>query len=215
MSTEHLTREQIMADSALIDAWLDQLSTLMHTRGLAHYGEGVSQLDHMLQSAQLAVDLNYSEHLVAAALLHDIGHLLGDEPDDIAELGIDTKHEQRGSAWLAKVFPEAVYVPIALHVAVKRYRCTVDTEYHSHLSDASRLSLSLQGGLMSTEQVFAFQRSRWFEDAVTLRKLDDHAKRTDVKPAAFASYRPLLKKIILDQPMSISQPIIPSSFMRT
>ncbi|WP_410211079.1 HD domain-containing protein [Aquirhabdus sp.] len=195
----NFTREQMLIKPELIDAWLDQLFLLMQSRGSAHYGEGISQLDHMLQSAQLAVDMNYPEHLVGAALLHDIGHLLGDEPKDVAAQGIDTKHEQRGSAWLAQVFPESVYVPIALHVAVKRYRCTVDPDYHSSLSHASLLSLALQGGLMSSEQVTAFQNSRWFEEAVALRTLDDYAKKTDAKPAGLQSYRPLLKKMILNQ----------------
>ncbi|WP_162818109.1 HD domain-containing protein [Aquirhabdus parva] len=193
------TSEQMFARPALIDAWLDLLFLLMQTRGIAHYGEGVSQLDHMLQSAQLAKDRDYSEHLVAAALLHDIGHLLGDEPEDAATQGIDTKHEQRGSAWLAQVFPESVYVPIALHVAVKRYLCTVDSNYHANLSHASRLSLSLQGGPMNSEQVKAFENSRWFKDAMALRSLDDHAKQTNARPSDLQSYRLLLKKIILNQ----------------
>jgi phosphonoacetaldehyde hydrolase len=184
--------------SMRVQQWLSQYVELMQTRGLAHYGEGVSQIEHMLQSAQLAVDQRLPETLIAAALLHDVGHLLGVEPENVAALGIDTQHERRGTRWLAEVFPPAVCVPIAMHVAAKRYRCSTDPDYYHTLSPASRQSLALQGGVMSDGQIAAFRHSPWYADAMTLRALDDHAKRGDVAPAELDTYLPLLQNIMLD-----------------
>lgn len=184
-----------------INTWLDELFLLMQTRGQAHYGEDVSQLEHMLQCAQLAQDRQYPDTLVAAALLHDVGHLLLDHAEDTSWLETDNKHEQRGAAWLAYMLPETVYTPIALHVAAKRYRCTIDASYHASLSQASRLSLQLQGGLMSQKQAQAFRASRWFKDAMTLRELDDQAKKTDALPSSLHTYRALLTRLCLHSPL--------------
>ena len=63
-----------------------------------------------------------SDELVVAALVHDIGHLIHKLPEDAADHGIDTRHEQLGRAWLAKHCSPAVTEPVRLHVAAKRYR---------------------------------------------------------------------------------------------
>src|SRR5215469_14042757 len=135
---------------------VDQILELFEARGAAAYlGEPVSQTEHALQAAHLAVLEGASDALVAAALLHDIGHLLGPD-DDAAERGIDAVHEDRGCSWLAPHFGPEVTEPIRLHVPAKRYLCRVDPRYRVLLSPASIRSLELQGGALTSGEAEAF-----------------------------------------------------------
>lgn len=161
------------------------------------YDEAVSQLDHAVQTAALARADEASDPLVAAALLHDVGHLLslrddiGVDPDDR-----DLHHEARGARWLARLFGPTVTAPIALHVTAKRYLCAVDPAYGATLSDGSRRSLARQGGPLSEEEVARFRAHRSHTDAVRLRWWDDGGKRTDgIAVAPLDSYRPLLERL--------------------
>src|SRR5215475_12085762 len=121
-------------------------------RGSEQYGEHVSQLQHALQCAQLAREHGCTDALVAAALLHDIGRLIEPEGNEGELRGIDAHHEKIGSKALSAVFPPAVTEPIRLHVAAKRYLCATDTDYTARLSEASILSLHVQGGAMSAAE---------------------------------------------------------------
>jgi len=117
---------------------VDEICDLFATKGHAAYvGEPVSQLEHALQAAHHAEQAGASDALVVAALLHDIGHLVHKLPEDAADHGIDTRHEQLGQAWLARSFGPAVTEPIRLHVPAKRYLCATDADYVAHLSAAS------------------------------------------------------------------------------
>src|SRR5437763_1288339 len=124
----------------------------------AYYGEAVSQTEHALQSAHLAVNAGADDPLIAAALLHDIGHLLRGLPEYAAKLGIDDEHEEIGAAWLEQYFAPAVSLPVRLHVPAKRYLCAVDATYTAALSAASQLSLQLQGGPMLPDEVREFEQ---------------------------------------------------------
>ena len=145
-------------------------------RGQQHYGEGVSLQEHSVQCAAFAERDGAPQALVVAALLHDIGHLLHDLPEDVADQGIDTQHESIGSAWLSQHFGAEVSEPVRMHVAAKRYLAATETGYLDLLSDASKLSLKLQGGPMSSAEVKAFQAERFFADAVRLRRWDEEGK---------------------------------------
>jgi len=155
---------------------LEQIHAAFARRGHEGYGEGVSQLDHALQCGMFAQRDGASPALVAAAFLHDIGHLLHDLPQDIADTGLDTRHESTGSAWLSRYFGPEVTEPVRLHVAAKRYLAAVEPGYFDQLSEASKLSLQLQGGPMGAEQVQAFEAHPYFEDAVRLRRWDEEGK---------------------------------------
>ena len=50
-----------------------------------YFGEEVTETEHALQSAALAEQSGAAKELVAAALLHDIGHLLHGLGEDVAE----------------------------------------------------------------------------------------------------------------------------------
>ena len=114
--------------------------------------------------------------MISAALLHDIGHLLHDLPDDASEQGVDDQHELLGAQWLESHFIPAVVEPVKLHVAAKRYLCAVDETYHSRLSGPSMTSLMLQGGPMSADEVREFDSLPFAVDAVRLRRWDEAAK---------------------------------------
>lgn len=145
-------------------------------RGGDNYGEGVSQLDHALQCGICAERDGATPALIVATLLHDIGHMLHDFPDDIADQGIDTQHESLGSAWLSQHFGPEVSEPVRLHVPAKRYLATKEPGYFELLSEASVLSLKLQGGLMTADEVAAFEREPYYRDGIQLRRWDDEGK---------------------------------------
>ena len=178
---------------------VDEVLELFDRFGDDTYGEQVTQLAHALQTAALARADEADDALVAAALLHDVGHLL-----DLADGGVpdteargDLAHEARGARWLASLFPPSVTGPVALHVAAKRYRCTVDPVYRDGLSDASEASLRVQGGPMDDDEVARFEAHPAFEQAVVLRLWDDGGKRAD-DPELFPldAYRPLLESLV-------------------
>jgi len=163
--------------------------------GDVYFGEPVSQLEHALQTAGQAEQEGASDTLIAAALLHDVGHLLHKLPEDIADRGVDGRHEQVGAMWLARYFPEAVAEPIRLHVAAKRYLCAMNDEYQRGLSTASIQSLALQGGPMSDEEVRAFEASPYARECLRLRRWDDLAKVAGSKAPGLPHYRYLLEKL--------------------
>lgn len=160
--------------------------------GGAYFGEAVSQLEHALQAAWFATRANSAPALVAAALLHDIGHLLHGLPENVADQGVDTRHEEAGYAWLLSRFGPAVADPVRLHVAAKRYLCHVDPDYYARLSPASVQSLTLQGGSFSEEEAHEFERLAWYRDAVQLRRWDDAAKRPGFAVPSLDEYCALL-----------------------
>jgi gamma-butyrobetaine dioxygenase len=176
---------------------VDQILKLFDRRGAAAYlGEPVSQMEHALQAAHLAVQERASEVLVAAALLHDIGHLLGPE-DDPAERGIDAVHEDRGCSWLAPHFGPEITEPIRLHVLAKRYLCGVEAAYRELLSAASIRSLELQGGALTTSEVEAFARNPHAAAAIRLRRWDDQAKIPKLDVPTLGHYTSALRRLQL------------------
>ncbi|MFO0950473.1 MAG: metal-dependent phosphohydrolase [Isosphaeraceae bacterium] len=145
----------------------DEVLALFRERGGSQYGkEAVTQLEHALQAATFAERDGAAPALVAAALLHDVGHLLHDLPDDAPDKGVDDRHEGLAAAWLKPRFGPDVVVPVALHVDAKRYLCAVDPAYFGILSAPSVQSLALQGGPMSPEEVARFESRPFFQDAV-------------------------------------------------
>ena len=158
---------------------VERLAGLFADQGGELYGgEAVTQLEHALQAAQLAEQEDSPSHEIVSALLHDVGHLIHDLGDDCAERGIDDIHERAGSDWLEAEagFHSAVTQPVKLHVPAKRFLCAVDPDYHASLSEASKLSLSLQGGPFTDDEVAAFRKTPYSESAVRLRTWDDKAK---------------------------------------
>lgn len=169
---------------------------LLEQHGGETYDEEIFQIAHAEQRAALARAAGAPDALVAAALLHDVGHLLElAEGEGSRERTVDQRHEARGSAWLAGLFPPAVTAPVALHVRAKRYLCAIDPAYGRELSAGSVASLERQGGPMDAAEVAAFERNAGWEDAVALRRWDDAAKVDSLAVPPARSYRPLLESL--------------------
>ncbi len=175
---------------------IDEIFSLYDTRGAAAYfGEAVSMTEHGLQAAHFAELEGAREIVVAAALLHDIGHLIATVPDDIADWTVDARHEATGARWLGEWFGPDVADPVRLHVRAKRYLCTTDPTYFSQLSPASVLTLKLQGGLLSADEVVAFEAEPGCRDAVVVRRCDDRGKVAGLATRRLDEYRELLKSL--------------------
>jgi [1-hydroxy-2-(trimethylamino)ethyl]phosphonate dioxygenase len=172
---------------------IDEIFAAFRQSGHRSYGERVTQLEHGLQAAYFAEQQGAKPTLIAAALLHDIGHLLHDLGEDVAEHGIDAIHEQLGGEYLEKHFIPAVAEPARLHVAAKRYLCAVDPAYFVTLSPASVQSLALQGGPMTPAEIGAFEALPHFADAVQLRRFDDLGKEPDMPTPDLEHFRPYLE----------------------
>ena len=156
--------------------------------------ESVSALAHALQCAQLAEDARADAPLVAAALLHDVGHFVA-----IADVGemedVDDVHELRGVALLVRDFPAAVVEPIRLHVAAKRYLTAVEPAYLRGLSPASVHSLMQQGGPFQGAEIARFEALPFADDAVRLRRWDDLAKTPGRATPELGYYLALLDEV--------------------
>jgi len=173
---------------------IDEILVVFEREGAQQYlGEPVSMTEHMLQSAHAAEQDAAPPHLVAAALLHDYGHLVHGGPEDAAELGIDTHHEEVAHEFLVEHFGNDIAEPIRMHVAAKRYLCAVEPSYLDQLSEASVLSLQLQGGPFSAEEAVEFESSPHANDAVRLRRYDDVGKDPGLATPTLGHYRPLLE----------------------
>jgi [1-hydroxy-2-(trimethylamino)ethyl]phosphonate dioxygenase len=177
---------------------IDAIFEVFHRHGDDVYlGEEVSLTEHMLQTAQAAEQDTAPAALVAAAVLHDFGHMVHDEDVDAAEHGVDTVHEELGAEFLRANFPPQVTEPIRLHVASKRYLCAVEPDYLAELSDASRHSLDLQGGPFSRAEVLEFEQGPFFRSAVRLRRYDDIAKIPGLETPPLEHYRPVLRQMLV------------------
>src|SRR5262245_3349528 len=176
---------------------IDRLFALFQQNGNgAYFGEAVNETEHALQCARLAELARSAPELVAAALLHDVGHLLHGLGEDVADRGIDGHHEDVGSAWLGRYFGPAVADPVRLHVAAKRYLCAVEPDYPDRLSPASITSLRLQGGPMTPDEVRQFETEPHFRAAVAVRRWDDAAKVPGLAVPNLGHYRPLLEDVM-------------------
>jgi predicted HD phosphohydrolase len=171
---------------------LDDLERLYAARGHLSYGEGISQIEHALQCAARAQSRGAPPHLVLAALVHDVGHLLDNEQDAVER---DLGHEIAGAAALEGLFGEAVCAPIALHVAAKRYLCHREPAYMARLSAASRASLALQGGPLDAAAAAAFEQRPGWREAVELRRCDDDGKREDAAARGMSDMAALLRAL--------------------
>ena len=168
---------------------IENILSLIQERGHSLYGgEAITQLEHALQAAMMAQRAKSNSSLIVAALLHDVGHLLHDLPEDAPEQRVEDRHEELAAVWLSERFGPAVVQPVQLHVAAKRYLSAVEADYQQRLSPASILSLKLQGGPMNQAEIEQFRANPHCADAVLLRRWDDAAKVPGLKTPPIESY---------------------------
>jgi gamma-butyrobetaine dioxygenase len=189
-----------MTDRDRVDDALRIIDHTFHSaEGMEYLGEDVTMIQHQLQAAALATGC--SDALVVAALLHDIGHVIGrDEGESGAADALmhdrDAHHDSAGARWLSCWFGPDVTEPVRLHVAAKRYLVSTERDYAARLSAASAHTLRLQGGPMSRQQVGAFETLLYARDAVALRRLDEMAKDASKEVPVFDTYRDLLSRVL-------------------
>jgi predicted HD phosphohydrolase len=179
-----------------IDSIVNRIINLYVKYGASDYiGEGISQLEHALQCAECAEkDIrmqSYDDYIkncmIVAALLHDIGHLIGMEMGEMqmkdvnifngASLGI-IGHENIGREYLQKCgMPFLICELVGSHVLAKRYLCTTKKQYYDKLSDASKETMKMQGGLMTPKEINDFKSSIMPELKIYLREYDDLGKQ--------------------------------------
>ena len=143
---------------------------------IAYSGEGVSQLEHALQTAQLAERDGAGDELVTAAFLHDLGHLLNLQGETPTERGIDDQHQYFAIPFIRALFAASIVEAIRLHVDAKRALCALEPEYYEALSEDSKRSLTLQGGIFSQPETAAFMAKPFAAEAIRVRRWDDRAK---------------------------------------
>ena len=171
---------------------MDEITALYSEQGAVQYGmEAVNQRQHALQCAHLAECAGAQPELVAAALLHDLGHLVA-KRDAVNAANTDRRHQYVALPFLETLFLPAVLEPIRLHVDAKRYLCHVEATYWATLSPESQRSLALQGGPFSAQQAEAFMSLPFSADAVALRRWDDSAKDPAAVTPNWAHYEALL-----------------------
>ncbi|QDU58685.1 phosphonate degradation HD-domain oxygenase [Aeoliella mucimassa] len=176
-----------------------EIARLFQLNGDSQYGgEDVSQLEHGLQAAWLAEQEEAGSELIAAALLHDIGHLLHHLPDDAPDNGIDDLHEQLAFEWLESRFPPEVLEPVRLHVQAKRYLCTAEDGYWESLSAPSKQSLELQGGPMSDQECEDYRANPHFKASLRLRRWDDLAKIDNLETPPIEHFLDYVQQVVVD-----------------
>ena len=166
------------------------ISSYLKNKSL-YIGEKVTMTEHMIQTAMLAEKNNCSSNLVCSSLLHDYGHFILKNPDDLVKIEKDGRHEDLGYEFLKKYFLKDVVEPIKYHVKAKKY-LSRSKKYYQALSEASKVSLKLQGGIMNNNEAKEFENNEFFENSIKLRKFDEGAKKTGLKIKSINEYKNLL-----------------------
>mgnify|MGYP006134717209 CR=1 FL=1 len=177
---------------------IDQVFESFRRNGDALYdgGEAVTQTQHALQAAYFAEEDTRADTLVAAALLHDYGHVMESSQDTVGR-DLDGRHELVGSNFLGQHFVAAITEPGKLHVAAKRYLCATESSYFDSLSPVSVRSLELQGGPFTADQIKAFENNPHYKDAVQVRRYDERAKDPALTTPDLEHYRRYLETGLL------------------
>ena len=170
---------------------VDQIiSNYLNNKSL-YIGEKVTMSEHMIQTAMLAEKTNCSSDLICSSLLHDYGHFILENVDQLVSENKDGKHEDVGYEFLKKYFVKNVLGPIKYHVLAKRYLAR-KASYFKMLSKASKVSLKLQGGIMNNKEAKQFESNEFFKNSIKLRKFDEIAKKAGLKIKSINEYKNLL-----------------------
>ncbi len=184
------------------DKIVEEIFSLYAAFGDEDYiGEPVSQIEHMSQAAQLAMQNKFDDEVIVAAFFHDIGHIcvMKNKQNDMEGYGVKS-HEKIGAAFLRqKGFPENVARLVENHVQSKRYLTYKDPSYYQALSEASKTTLTFQGGIMTTEEASAFEKDPLFETSIRMRKWDELAKETNVPILDLEMLKKKVRRVLMDE----------------
>ena len=171
------------------------ISNFINNKSL-YIGEKITISEHMIQSAMIAENAKSPSSIICSCLLHDYGHFILEDPDELVRKKINGKHEDIGYEYLKNFFNKDVVEPIKYHVLAKRYLAR-DKRYFNSLSDASKISLKLQGGVLNKNESKEFEKKDFFKHSIKLRKFDEVAKRADIKMKSIIEYKDLLNSQLL------------------
>ncbi|MGJ3261470.1 MAG: HD domain-containing protein [Rhodospirillales bacterium] len=187
----------------MTEVTVDSIFEALETAGTVQYGtEPITELEHALQIADIADEMSGDEELVLAALLHDIGRVAvrQDEisdtlvPDHMGKTGGGKGHDEAGADLLKDYFSDRILSGIRMHVAAKRYLCTVEPKYRDRISGGSETTLRMQGGLMSDAELEEFRATPYSEDAVQIRRWDDMAKTPGKETRPLEHWRDMISR---------------------
>ena len=162
--------------------------------GSDYIGEPVSQLEHMCQCAMLAEEEGYDDEVILAALFHDIGHFCEHfmEVEQMANYGV-VDHERLGADFLRSLnFSEKIASLVQNHVEAKRYLTHHYPSYYENLSEASKQTLTFQGGVMSENEAGNFESDQLFDMHIRLRRWDEKAKQENIVLNPMNRYREMI-----------------------
>lgn len=203
--SKHIRRCFMIDTTGTVEQIIDEVFDLYEKFGKEDYiGESVSQLEHMSQAAQLAMKEGYDDEVVLAAFFHDIGHICvaTNRTNHMGGYGIRS-HEQVGADFLReKGFPERIAKLVENHVQAKRYLIFKYPGYYNSLSDASRATLKLQGGMMTMREAYAFETNELFEVSILMRKWDEMAKEPDLPLIDMENIKAKAKQILIKSLLS-------------
>ena len=175
---------------------VDEIINKYKNNSSLYIGEKVTMTEHMIQTAMLAEENHSPGSLICACLLHDYGHFIIEDPDHLVSKSMDGKHEDIGFNFLNNYFRSEVVEPIRLHVQAKRYLCR-EKSYWNALSNASKVSLKLQGDVMNDDEAKKFVSLKFHNNAILLRKYDDEGKIPNAKMKKIEEYRDLISSQLI------------------
>ena len=175
---------------------LDKIISNFKNNKSLYVGEKLTMSEHMIQSAMLAEKAKCNNNLVCSCLLHDYGHFIIENPDYLVKNNKDGEHESLGYEYLKKFFNKEIVEPIKYHVLAKRYLAR-DNKYFNLLSEASKMSLKLQGGVLNDKESKKFIKKKYFKNSILVRKFDEAAKKTNIKMKSIDNYKSLLKSKLI------------------
>lgn len=179
---------------------IDHIFVILQRYGSQTAGGRVSLLDHVLQTAAIAEGDGAPAALIAAAVLHEYGHVAPDLQAGRSQPGTNGQHaaplpgspEEAGAHFLARYFVPAVTEPIRLHDAARRYLWTVTPAYFDTIASAAPRHLHQPGSLFSDAEVRAFEASPHFAAAIRLRQYDGRAWTPGAPTQALGYFRTYL-----------------------
>jgi gamma-butyrobetaine dioxygenase len=181
-----------------MSAYLEIRELFESAKAEEYLGENITLVEHMIQSAENAQADGAQNWLIVAALLHDIGHLLVPDPAHAYDSGIDMHHDDVGAEWISRRFPNNIVQTVRLHVDAKKYLVATDSDYFDHLSEASQITLDIQGGVFSESEATDFIQQQYAYEAVQLRRWDDAGKVRGAAKTDISYYQDLINEVALD-----------------
>ena len=175
---------------------IDKIISNFKNNKLLYIGEKITMSEHMIQAAMLAEKAKCNDNLICSCLLHDYGHFIIEDPDKLVKNDEDGEHENLGYQYLKHFFNKEIVEPIKYHVLAKRYLAR-NNKYYRILSEASKTSLRLQGGVLNDKESKEFEKKDYFKNSILLRKFDEAAKKIHVKMKSIDDYILLLNSKLI------------------